>query len=105
MSETLTMLGNRIRELRKKKGLSQEKLAQRSNISPKYVGEIERGEVNISVSVLTELANALDTTVAELMENRHTADKSELLAEIEAYLKKADNGSIRKIYLFIKHFC
>ncbi len=105
MSDVLVKLGLKIRELRKKHGLSQERLAVKANISPKYVGEIERGEVNISVSVLLEIAEALGVTCDELMETDHIADKAELVHKIHDFIRKADEESVKKVYLFIKNFC
>lgn len=98
-------LGGRIRELRKKKGYSQEKLAEKANISAKYMGEVERGEVNISFSVLSEIASALGVSFDELTETEHIAEKAELINEIQKFLKKSDADTVGKVYLFIKHFC
>lgn len=105
MSDLLLKMGLKIRELRKKRGLSQEKLAVKANISSKYIGEIERGEVNISVAVLLEIADALGVSCDELMETDHIADKAELVNKIHDFIKKADEENIKKVYLFIKNFC
>ena len=53
------LLGKRIRELRKKKGLTQEELGARAGISYKYLGSIERGLENPSFRHLTKIARAL----------------------------------------------
>ena len=45
-------LGLRIKELRKKKKLTQDELSEKAGITGKYMGIIERGEVNVSVKVL-----------------------------------------------------
>ncbi len=61
------VLGREVSRRRKQLNLTQEMLADRAGISRNYVSLIERGEVgNISIKVLNELANALDTTPAEL---------------------------------------
>lgn len=65
MSDFVTKLGRRIRELRKQKRYSQEKLAEKSDISSKDIGEIERGETNLSVSVMYEIGGALESSVAK----------------------------------------
>jgi transcriptional regulator with XRE-family HTH domain len=48
MAATHELLGKRIRALRKQKGMSQEQLAEQVGMSGKYLGEIERGQVNCS---------------------------------------------------------
>jgi len=65
----LTELGNNIRQIRIKSGLSQEKLALNSEIDRSYLGGIERGERNISFLTLTKIANSLKCDVAAFTKN------------------------------------
>lgn len=58
-------LGKRIRTLRKLRGLTQEELGEKSGISYKFIGEIERGEVNPSLNSLIQIARALGIHVSE----------------------------------------
>ena len=60
--------GNRIKELRKQKGLSQEKLANMAEIDRTYLPTIEKGERNVSIEVVERLAKALDVKVKELFD-------------------------------------
>lgn len=59
-------VGNRIRALRKRKGLTQEKLGEKSELSYKFIGEIERGEKNPSLIVLLAIANGLEINLGDL---------------------------------------
>jgi transcriptional regulator with XRE-family HTH domain len=59
-------IGWNLRRLRVAKGLSQEKLALEASIDRSYVGRIERGMENVTVSALDALANVLEVKVAEL---------------------------------------
>ena len=52
-------LGQRLRALRKERGLSQERLGTRASLSGKFIGEVERGEKSISVDSLYHVAVAL----------------------------------------------
>jgi transcriptional regulator with XRE-family HTH domain len=61
----LIELGNQIREVRKKKGLSQEQLAFDANVDRSYIGGIERGERNVSFLTLVKIAECLDCDVAK----------------------------------------
>jgi XRE family transcriptional regulator of biofilm formation len=56
-------LGRRVRRLREQRGFSQSELAQRSQISTQYLGEIERGRRDPSLSVAARLASALDSSL------------------------------------------
>lgn len=69
MSNDLSTLGAVIRQERLKRGLSQESLAALCGLSRAYVGEIERGEVNVSFLTLVALAEGLGVTLAAVMES------------------------------------
>lgn len=60
-------IGDALRRSRLRAGITQEELAARADVHPTYVGEIERGEKDVSVRVLAALAHALDTTASELL--------------------------------------
>lgn len=60
--------GYRIKELRKAKGLSQEKLANLAEIDRTYLPEVERGERNISLVVAEKIANALGEKLSKMVD-------------------------------------
>ena len=68
------ILADNIRAFRTNHGLSQEALASKSNLHRTYIGAIERGERNVTLSSLEVLADALDITVAELLSYEDLAD-------------------------------
>ncbi len=59
-------LGKRIRFLRKSEKLTQEQLAEKAGLCYKYIGEIERGEVNPSLKSMVEVATALGVNLQSL---------------------------------------
>ena len=59
-------LGQRVRELRKQRGLSQEGLGSQSELSGKFIGEVERGEKSISIDSLYKVSVALRVPLALL---------------------------------------
>jgi len=68
-SEILIKFGNRVRDLRMEKGLSQEQLAHQANLHRTYIGMIERAEKNITLINIEKIANALETTLQQFFEN------------------------------------
>ena len=58
--------GQRVRELRTEKGLSQEGLALACDLDRTYIGGIERGERNVSLVNIQKIAAALGVPVREL---------------------------------------
>jgi transcriptional regulator with XRE-family HTH domain len=58
--------GDRVRELRRQKGLSQESLALACDLDRTYIGGVERGERNISLLNIQKIAKALGVSAREL---------------------------------------
>lgn len=95
MTRLNIQLGKRIRLLRHKKKLTQEELGEKSGISWKFIGEIERGRANPSVAVLEKISNSLNLILAELLdlEDRYPAQEvllktQRLKEELVDYLGK-----------------
>lgn len=64
--DVLKAFGERVREIRARKGLSQEGLARAAKIDRTYIGGIERGERNLGIKNVHRIADALGIPAAEL---------------------------------------
>jgi transcriptional regulator with XRE-family HTH domain len=60
------ILGKKVRAYRQNAEMSQEQLAEKSALSYKYLGEVERGVVNISLDSMVRIAKALKIQVHDL---------------------------------------
>lgn len=65
-SEILQKFGDRVRKLRKEKGLSQEELAFKADLHRTYIGMIERAEKNITLINIQKIALALNVELIKL---------------------------------------
>ncbi len=100
------IIGGRIREKREEKGLRQDDLAEKTNLSTNFISKIERGVRQPRLDKLVRIINALDASADEILQdvltNDYTArlakytekigkltkeDQDKILAEIEALLK------------------
>lgn len=63
----LVLFGNNVRELRKIRKLSQEKLAELSGLHRTYIGMIERAEKSVSLSNIQRIAQALNVSIETLL--------------------------------------
>ena len=63
----LIKFGERVREIRKEKGLSQEELAHKADLHRTYIGMIERAEKNITLINIDKIAKALEVEIKELL--------------------------------------
>ena len=68
-SPLAVQLGASIREARTSKAISQEQLAELASLSKNYVGNIERGEYDVTVSVLHRVAGALGCQASDLLKD------------------------------------
>lgn len=66
--ELLTKFGQKVRDLRHKRQLSQEDLAELSGLHRTYIGGIERGERNVALLNILRIAVALNVSASELLE-------------------------------------
>ena len=60
-------IGKKIRKYRKERGMTQEELAEKLDLSINYVGALERAEKNLTVTNLINIANALNVTADMLL--------------------------------------
>ena len=65
--ERMIAFGKRVREMRKSKGISQESLAEMAGIDRSYMGNIERGEKNITLKKAYEICDALNIEISDLV--------------------------------------
>ena len=67
MTELASKIGQSIRQKRTQSNITQESLALQCGLDRSYMGRIERGEVNLTVEKLYEIARALETNAKELL--------------------------------------
>lgn len=79
-------LGQKIRRMRQKRGLTQEKLAEMIDVSQRTMSGIETGESFVTAETFDRLVLALNTTPEDLFVVNHLKDPSELSSEIKSAL-------------------
>lgn len=93
---TKELIGIRLKRLRQRKKISQEILAEKIGISPKYVSSIERGQENPTLDVVIKLALALGVEIEEVfaISEEESAPKK-LQSLVDRLLKEEDEGKLR----------
>jgi len=66
-SDYLRLLGERVREMRARRGMTRKILAHDSGVSERYLAQLESGQGNISILLLRQIAQALDTPLQALV--------------------------------------
>jgi len=64
--DALVAFGKKVRSIRKEKGLSQEAFAALAGIDRSYMGHIERGEKNITLTKIYQISSALKVDIKSL---------------------------------------
>ena len=67
--DPLKLFSERVRELREKRGISQQKLSELAGLNRNYVSDVERGRRNPCLGNIVKLAEALDVAPGELFRN------------------------------------
>jgi len=78
-TEFIDALGLRVREARARRGMSRKALAQNSDVSERYLAQVENGETNPSIIVLRHVAHALGISLMELLESQQDSPEYRLI--------------------------
>lgn len=99
-----SLLGKRIRDERLLLRLTLEKLAERTDKSINFIGQIERGEGKPSLETMVDIANALGTTVDSLLQDNVKAVNDSIGKEIEAIISTLDDNGKQFILDVVKRY-
>ena len=98
------LLGKRIRDERLLLRLTLEKLAERTDKSINFIGQIERGEGKPSLETMVDIANALGTTVDSLLQDNVKAVNDSVGKEVEAIIRTLDDNGKQFILDMVKRY-
>ena len=101
-TEATILVGSRIKSLRVSRKMSQAKTAEASRISAKYLGEVERGEANISIELINRIAAVLAVPMSAILESEHERPHQELIAEIIRLAPRLNEKDAQITYRMIK---
>lgn len=90
-------IGQRIRKIRKARGLSQEELAEKIGISTTHMSHIETGNTKLSLPVFVDLATVLEVRTDELLSDSSPSVRSASIEEIIHILDSCSTQQIRII--------
>jgi XRE family transcriptional regulator, aerobic/anaerobic benzoate catabolism transcriptional regulator len=94
----LGMLGERVRMLRVQRGMTRKGLARESQVSERYLAQLERGRGNISVILLARVAAALRTDPGDLLQMREQqSDEQALITDLLQELGPDSHGAVLQV--------
>lgn len=99
MDTVQDIFGKKIKSIRRSRDITQEKLADLSGLSLQYIGEIERGRRNPSLTSIEQLSKALDIPMAELFSlEEFRLSMDELRTILARQIESADEDRLRVFF-------
>ena len=96
-------VGGRIRTYRLKRGFSQEYLAEKADLHPTYIGQLESGKKNASIITLEKLLCALGVTFTEFFEGLESkADTPSYATRCYELIYKRNSAEQARIYRILR---
>ncbi|WP_338707396.1 helix-turn-helix transcriptional regulator [Paenibacillus amylolyticus] len=104
MTKLRNTVGERIRAIRKTKGLTQQQLAELSGLDDAYIGSVERGERNFSIDTLEKIVTALQIPAIELFFDLNNMNELQLFQQkaIDEYTDTVRKMNIKQITILNK---
>ena len=97
------LLGRRIRFLRTTKGLTQQELGHQADVDYKFIGEIERGNMNPSFKVLVKVAKVLDIDLPEILRfEQELSDPKELEIRIRHVISTLSVEKLQNVLMLLR---
>ena len=96
-------LGKRIKELRKQKGFTQEKLAELINMEQNSISIIESGRNFPTLVTLEKIANILEVNLSDFFNYEYLDDIELVKQSVQTDLQIMNDNQIRQIYKYIKN--
>lgn len=98
MALDYTLMGERLRKARIRKGYTQEKLAELLKVSITYVSRIETGKTRLNLKRLNQICKMLDTTESYVLDGIESDSNAYLSSEFNAILKDCSSEDKELIY-------
>lgn len=95
-------IGVRIRRYRKEQGLTQQRLAELSELEPSNISHIERGATKLSLPTLVSIANSLGVTVDTLLCDNLMSSTDVYLRELDTMLSDCSHRELKIITTMVR---
>lgn len=102
MSDIAKIIGQRIRNYRMQKGLSQEKLAELAGCHPTYIGQLERGEKNATLESVEKIASAMDISLSELFDKLGKSGSNNIAAKCYDLVASKNEAEQKQLYKMLQ---
>lgn len=97
------LIGNRIKQYRKKAGLSQDTLGRRLNYTAGYISQIERGQTRPNLNTIASICNELECDVTTILSTTNSTPDY-LIPEFQLLIEQLDPNERRTLHALISAY-
>jgi transcriptional regulator with XRE-family HTH domain len=105
MADSKTLVGKHIKKLRQERGVSQEGLAEKISMNPKYLSSIERGKANPTLDTFIRIADALEVDLPELFSYERATSPKELAELVASLITEGNETKLRLAAKVLNAIC
>ncbi len=101
MGSLKSKFGQRLQEIRKSKGFTQEKLAEKIGVDTPHISNIERGKYFVKADTLENLAKVLEVDEKDFFDFNHFQNRDRAISGIKQFIKDCDNSKLEFLFKII----
>jgi transcriptional regulator with XRE-family HTH domain len=98
MQDMAKQVGARIREIRQRKKLTQEQVAERAAVNATYYGRVERGDANVSLKLLADISTAMEASLVELVDVGPARSPEAMASELVGAIRELPEKEVCRLY-------
>ncbi len=102
--QNLKLIGNKIKEIRKAKKISQEKLAEMISMNHRSIVRLENSHNVPTLDTLEKIAKALNVNITDFFETQDVQNREKIIEEINALFVMMDDKKLKTFYKAVYHF-
>lgn len=100
----LKLIGQKIKQIRKKRKISQEKLAEMVSMNHRSIVRVENAQTVPTLETLRKIANVLDVDIVDFFKTETLESKEEIIEKIIDYLNNATETDVKTFYNAVYSF-
>lgn len=104
MAIDFNIIGKRLKEARKEKGLTQEQLVEKMDVSIAYLSKVETGKIHINLERLSQICEILGVSEGKILNGTSNSSDVYLNPEFNAMLKKCSVKQLKLAYKILRFY-
>lgn len=104
MAIDFSVIGKRLKEARKEKGLTQEQLVEKMGVSIAYLSKVETGRIHINLERLSQICEILNVSEGKILNGTSNSSEIYLNSEFNDMLKKCSPKQIKLAYKILRFY-